>query len=92
MSRKVPERIDGFSVTANLEVQHGTALARATHVGDMLAALHFVPFSHVQPLVVGIGTQNSAVVLDDDKLAVADEPAARVDDSPARGGPDGLLE
>ena len=40
----------------------------------------------------GVGTQDSAVVLDDDELSVADEPAARVDDSPARSGPDRLLE
>ena len=38
-SGQVPERVDRLSVTANLEVQHDTPLARASHVRKVLAAL-----------------------------------------------------
>ena len=92
MSGKVPKGIDWFSVATNLEMQHDSALARTSHVGDVFAAPHLVPFPHVQPLVVGIGTQDAAVVLDDDKLSVADESTPRIDDAPACGSPDRLLK
>ena len=60
------------------------------HQRDRRAARDVLALRHEQLGVVAVGVRERLVVLDDDELAVADEPAAGVDDSARRRRAHGL--
>lgn len=55
------------------------------HLGNCLAAVHGVALFHAKPIVVTVSAEIGVIVLNDQQLPIAYQPAARVDDA-ARGG------
>ncbi|MNZ45843.1 hypothetical protein D3C78_635070 [compost metagenome] len=72
------QRIHGFSLAANLEVQlHPVGPCRA-HFGNVLPDFDLLPFPHQQPAVVTVGAHVGITVLDDHEFAVAPQTTTGV--------------
>src|SRR5690606_18678971 len=80
------KRIVWRSVYANFEVQHWRALRSCAHRRDALPCLDEIALSHHDRLRMPISAQKRFVVLDNDKLAIAEQTRARVHDTAVRCG------
>ena len=81
------QRIDGPAVIADLKMEHGIAAGLTAHIGDMLADRHRIAFLDEQGAIISVCTQIVIVVLENNELAVAQEPAPRIHDTAARRRP-----
>ena len=77
-------RVNRFAISSDLEMQSRRLSRPFTHRRNALALLYCLSFFDQQRRVVPVGTEVSVVVLDDNKLTVADESTAGVND-PASG-------
>ena len=71
-------------------MQHGPDRTGLAHFGDMLAGFDFDAFGHQPFAVVRVSGNPFIAVLDDQQLAIADQPGPGIDHGAVRGGGDVL--
>lgn len=69
-------------------MQHHTIVVTVAHFRDLLPLRDALTFLHKQGLIVRIGRQVIAAVLDDQQITVATQTIAGIDHGAGRGGDD----
>ncbi|KJH83074.1 hypothetical protein UF78_06810 [Stutzerimonas stutzeri] len=64
------QRIYGFALAANLEMQLHPVGSSRSHLGNSLPSLDLLTLLNQQPAVMTVGTYIGIAVLDDHKFAV----------------------
>ena len=82
--------IDRAAVFPNFEMQHYPVAAVTSHFRNFLAGIHPVIFLDQAFTVMGIGTQESVIVLNNDQFTIADQAVAAIDHRTCCRGLDGL--
>ena len=88
--RQMLPRIYRLAIAPDFEMQSRLSFRPLPHGRYALAFLDFLPFFDQQRRVVPVGTQVGVVVLENNKLTVADQSTARVDHMARRRSVDGL--
>src|SRR6185312_8218338 len=76
--RQIAQRIHRLAVLADLEVKFDARRAARAHQRDFLPGIDSIAFLHKPLAVVAVSGKIRVVVLDDDQLAVTDQPVAAV--------------
>ena len=79
---QVADRVHGFALAPNFEVQLDAVSIRTAHFRNFLAAPHRLVFLDQQCLVVRIGGQKGVVVLQNNEIAIAPQTGARIHHPP----------
>src|SRR3989338_2049358 len=70
-ARQVLQRINRFSLAANLEMEFHPIGSRGPHLGNSLTDFDLLPLPNQKPAVVTVGTDVGIAVFNDHQLAVA---------------------
>ncbi|KZX51118.1 hypothetical protein A3710_09280 [Stutzerimonas frequens] len=69
-SWQILQRVYGFTLATNFEMQLHPVGSRRSHLGNTLPSLDLLALPHQQPAVVSVGAYIGIAVLDDHKFAV----------------------
>src|SRR5690554_4443815 len=76
---QITERVHRLAATSNFKMQLDPVGTTAPHLRDLLPDPDLLPFLYQQTAVMRISTEEIVVMLDDDHVAVTNQPPPRID-------------